>query len=77
MPSALWALQGSNLRPLGCDPNALPTELNAQRALGCLGILAFPVLPFKKQLQLCLKLGVFQHIGQTFALALARNFHQT
>ena len=28
-PFLLWALQGSNLRPLGCDPNALPAELNA------------------------------------------------
>jgi hypothetical protein len=26
----LWAQQGSNLRPLGCDPNALPAELCAR-----------------------------------------------
>ena len=24
-----WAKQGSNLRPFGCDPNALPAELFA------------------------------------------------
>jgi hypothetical protein len=26
----LWAMQGSNLRPFGCDPNALPAELIAR-----------------------------------------------
>ena len=28
-----WALQDLNLRPFGCDPNALPAELNARRPL--------------------------------------------
>ena len=26
----MWALPGSNRRPVGCKPTALPTELNAQ-----------------------------------------------
>ena len=30
LPPSLWAMQGSNLRPFGCDPNALPTELIAR-----------------------------------------------
>ena len=39
----LWAMQGSNLRPFGCDPNALPTELIAP--VDCCHEPATPIVP--------------------------------